>query len=916
MTDIEKNEFYRLCRVAGGEGAVLLKNEGDILPIRTSETVSLFGRCQIDTYKSGTGSGGAVIPPYMVSILEGVRNSASLSLNEELAKIYEAWVKENPFDNGGGGWTAEPWFQKDLPLTDEVAARARAVSDKAVYIVGRTAGEDKDNAAEEGSYYLTAEEIQNLRVITTHFDKVILLLNTSNLVDLSLLDREFKNSIDAAIYVWHGGMEAGNAVADLLCGAVCPSGKLAATAAYRIADYPSDKNFGSLKQNVYEEDIYVGYRYFETFAPEAVQYPFGFGLSYTTFSIEQVSACADENSASVRVKVTNTGAVSGKEVVQLYAEAPQGRLGKPKKVLAAFAKSPLLTPGESCVLELSFPLYRIASFDDSGVTGFPFSYVLEGGEYVLHLGNSVRNTRVVKFADGGLSFPETVVVEKCRSAMAPYTEFNRMKPGAVSEGIYALETEAVPVLAYSMKERIDGELPTTIPQTGDKGICLMDVKNGKAELADFVAQLSAKEMSVLVRGEGMGNPKVTLGTASAFGGLSDELLDYGIPVACCADGPSGARIESGVYTTLVPIGTLLACSFNMELMEELYTYEGKELLFHKIDSLLGPGMNIQRHPLNGRNFEYFSEDPYVTGAFGAAMLKGMHKSGIEGTAKHFAGNNQETKRTEVDSIISERAIREIYIKGFEIVVKDGGAQSIMTSYNPVNGHWSASNYDLTTSILRKEWGYSGIVMTDWWAHMNDTVDLGWPSNKYMAAMVRAQNDLYMVVANDGAAINVNGDNLLVSLENGTLTLGELQRSAMNICRFILNAPAMGRELPKKSERKFFRAKKDSDCVAMACSTEMKRSAAGNSSEGVCEIPADGIYVVVVNAYYDATFISQSSNNVYLNGELLTNYQLNGTDGAHVEQRLMQVQLEKGFYEIRAEDVKPGLVLEKVGFEKM
>ena len=253
-------------------------------------------------------------------------------------------------------------------------------------------------------------------------------------------------------------------------------------------------------------------------------------------------------------------------------------------------------------------------------------------------------------------------------------------------------------------------------------------------------------------------------------------------------------MEGGLKATQLPIGTLLACSFNVPMVEELYVMEGKELVGNEIDTLLGPGINIHRHPLNGRNFEYFSEDPYVTGTFAAAVTRGIKKGGSAATIKHFAANNQEKARSIADSVVSERALREIYLKGFEMAVKDGNATSIMTSYNPLNGHWNASNYDLNTTILREEWGFDGIVMTDWWASMNDVVSGGEPGKKLTSSMIRSQNDLYMVVDNNGAAHNVAGDDTLEALENGKLTIGELQRSAANICRFILNAPVMKRPL--------------------------------------------------------------------------------------------------------------------------
>lgn len=292
----------------------------------------------------------------------------------------------------------------------------------------------------------------------------------------------------------------------------------------------------------------------------------------------------------------------------------------------------------------------------------------------------------------------------------------------------------------------------------------------------------------------MNSPRVTPGTAGAIGGVSDALQHYGLPAACCSDGPSGIRMDCGTVAFAMPNGTCLAATFNEELSEELYSMEGLELRKNHVDTLLGPGINIHRHPLNGRNFEYFSEDPLLTGKMACAQLRGLHRWGVTGTIKHFAANNQEHRRHFVESVVSERALREIYLRGFEIAVKEGHARSIMTSYNPLNGYWTASNYDLVTTILRGQWGYTGLVMSDWWAEGNDRGGDG--NTKHVAAMVRAQNDVFMVVADPEH--NSGGDDLAAALAEGRLTRGELQRSAANICRFLLQTPAFRRSIGRTS----------------------------------------------------------------------------------------------------------------------
>nr|APZ77041.1 beta-glucosidase [Paenibacillus barengoltzii] len=927
MLGVPLEGFAEYSRIAAAEGGVLLKNENAMLPIRAHEIVSVFGRCQIDYYRSGTGSGGAVNVPYVVNILDGLRANPRIQVNEQLAKQYEQWIAENPFDNGGGGWAAEPWCQKEMPLTDEIVAQAKQASSKAIVIIGRTAGEDKDNADTEGSYRLTEQERLNLETVTRHFDQVAVLMNVANVIDMSWInDPVHQGRIRAVMFVWQGGMIGGHAVADLLSGDVTPSGKLPDTIAHHIEDYPSTANFGSEERNLYEEDIYVGYRYFETFCPDKVLFPFGYGLSYTSFAWKvqgvKLEGAGTDAQLEVQVEVTNTGSeFSGKEVIQLYYEAPQGVLGKPARALGAFAKTKLLQPGESDVLTLQLPVRRMASYDDGGYTGHKSCYVLEAGDYEFHVGNSIRNTeRVTVDGKAAYQLAELMVVEQLEEAAAPTQRFSRLKPGRRKpDGTYEIVREEVPQRTISLKERIERRLPEAYPQTGNRGIKLKDVQAGKASLEEFVAQLSDEDLATIVRGEGMSSPKVTPGTASAFGGVGENLLEYGIPVACTADGPSGIRMDSGLKATQLPIGTLLASSWDVDLVESLYVLEGKELLQNEIDTLLGPGINIHRHPLNGRNFEYFSEDPYLTGCFASAVTRGIKKGGSSATVKHFAGNNQEKARSKVDAVVSERALREIYLKGFEMAVKEGEATSIMTSYNPVNGHWAASNYDLNTTILRNEWGYQGIVMTDWWAVMNDCVEGGPADLKNTSFMVRAQNDLYMVVNNDGAEINSLGDNTLEALANGTLTVGELQRCAMNICRFLLNAPALAREPKPVHEVRLIQAAQGDLPIASAgvnvytLSRSQSAKVLANAETAVVKVQEAGVYTVTAHIRYEAMNLSQSACNLLLNGELLTTVQTNGTLGRWVTQKQLRIELTEGDYELKFDYIKPGLEIEWIEF---
>lgn len=772
---LDWNVYLETAADAVAEGIVMLKNEGAALPLPQGEEIALFGRIQLHYYKSGTGSGGMVNVSKVVGIPEGLQ-ALGVELYAPLLENYQKWDEAHPYDLGEG-WGGEPWCQAEMPLDESLVQQVAAACTRAVVVIGRTAGEEQDNHMEAGSYLLTDGEKDMLRLCRKHFKKVIVLLNTGNIMDMHFMD---EYNPDAVLYIWQGGMTGGTGTAEVLTGIVSPSGKLPDTIAYEISDYPSDANFHGKVNNNYTEDMYVGYRYFETFAPERVRYPFGFGLSYTTFSVTAGEPVHVRSAQYLPITVTNTGNTAGKEVVQLYVEAPQGRLGQPARQLVIFYKTGLLQPNESETvnLELSVP----ASYDDSGVTGHAYCWVKEAGEYKYYIGTDVRSAKYAasRFID------ETIVIEQCRQAMPPVDAFQRMKPEQSGEG-YAVAWEDVPLMQFDEAKRRTDALPTEWKADG-KASVLADVLRGDVTMESFIAQFSDEELMQIVRGEGMGSPRVTAGTASAFGGVSDALTARGIPACCCSDGPSGMRLDCGTKAFSLPNGTLLASTFNLPLMTKLYACVGLEMTANKVDCLLGPGMNIHRHPLNGRNFEYFSEDPKLTGLIAIAELRGLHSAGVEGTIKHCCGNNQETNRHFLNSTVSERALREIYLKGFELAVKEGGAQSIMTTYGSVNGLWTAGNYDLCTEIIRKEWGYTGFLMTDWWANINER-GLE-PDKGDFAAMVRAQNDVYMVCAD---CVN-HEDNLKEALAAGTLTRGELQRCAANICRFAMHTHAMERLL--------------------------------------------------------------------------------------------------------------------------
>jgi len=781
MSEFKLNmeEYQAKARQAIAEGCVLLKNENQTLPLEKGDRVAVFGRMAANYYKSGLGSGGLVNTKYVVSVLDALKESDDVKLDKKLLKLYEEYNETHPLDEGHG-WGTVPWNQEEMIIDDAAVEDAAEYDDVAIVIVGRTAGEDQDNSNKPGSYLLTDAERDLIAKVTKHFKRTAVLLNVGNIIDMKWVE---ELQVSAVVYIWQGGQEGGNGVVDVLLGQVSPCGKLTDTIARNLSDYPADRNFGNAERNFYAEDIYVGYRYFETFAPEKVLYPFGFGLSYSKFEMTgQVAASSNGPFVNVSATVTNVGdKFEGKEVAQLYVKAPQGKLGKPSRVLVAFDKTRNLLPGESTHLLMTVPKKVFASFDDSGVSGYKNAYVLEEGIYEFYLGSDVRSAKLI-----GSYEQEFTVISQLEEAFAPTKSFDRIRPGMLcKDGTFEETFEAVPLRTVDPADRKNANLPRTLAITGDMGIKLEDVYHFDKTLDEFIAQLSADELIMLTRGEGMSCPKVTPGTGSGFGGLVPELEKYGIPATCTTDGPSGLRMDCGTRAFSLPNGTSLGCTFNVELVEELYGYTGLELRKNRIDALLGPGMNIHRFPLNGRNFEYISEDPLVTGKMGAAQVRGLSIVGSTATIKHFCANNQEFKRHEAEGVISQRALREIYLKGFEIAVREGKARSVMTTYGPINNMWTSSSYDLCTTILRKEWGFNGIVMTDWWA--KGSTDGGEGDRALRSPMVSAGNDLYMCTIGQA---NMEQDDIQTALSEGKITVGELQELARHILGFILKSPAM------------------------------------------------------------------------------------------------------------------------------
>lgn len=898
------------------EGIVMLINKNNALPLDMKEEIAVFGRIQLHYYKSGTGSGGMVNVSEVTGIVDGLRESG-VRINEELYSAYEKWDEKNPFDPGEG-WGTEPWSQEEMPLDDELVKKTASHCRTAVVIIGRTAGEEQDNRAEKGAFYLSDAERDMIVKVRNSFEKMIVLLNTGGIINTNFIE---ENNPDALLYVWQGGMTGGTGTAAVLTGKTSPSGKLPDTIADRIEDYPSADYFGDRERNFYAEDIYVGYRYFETFARDKVHYPFGFGLSYTEFEVRLLNNFTEpyrdysDYTQVFEISVKNTGNFSGKETVQIYCEQPQGKLGKAARILCGFKKTGELRPGEEEVISVRVPFSSLASYDDSGVTGHKNCLVLEEGEYRFYIGTDVRNAELKLSIE--LPEKETVVIKQLSQCLAPVLPFKRMKPVMEGKGTYSVSFEDVPLMETDENQRRLDNMPQEIPYTGDCGIKLSDVLNGKNTMDEFIAQLSDEDLACIIRGEGMGSPKVTAGTASAFGGVSESLKSFGIPCGCCADGPSGMRLDCGIKAFSLPSGTMIASTFNPELITELFEMTGAEMAENQVDCLLGPGMNIHRHPLNGRNFEYFSEDPFLTGTMACAELKGLHMNGSEGTVKHFCGNNQETDRLVIDSVISERALREIYLKGFEMVVKDADARSVMTTYGALNGLWTAGNYDLNTSVLRKEWGFEGMVMTDWWADISERGQKQRKNN--FAAMARAQNDVYMVCSDS----ENHNDNTIASLENGTLNRSELQRNAANICRFLMNSNAMKRMLNTYEKTEIInRPEEDAGNDRPVIFYELEREvtipldvADTNKGKIFCfelTIKIPGLYEATVNASSDRSETAQIPVTYFNNGTVCATFTFNGTDGKTVSLS-KDVWMHSRFNTIRLYFAQSGLKTESITY---
>ena len=467
-----------LCKKAAAEGTVLLKNDCNLLPLNKGTRLAVFGRMQTAYYRCGTGSGGGVILKEIPCILNSLKANSDLVLDEDLINTYTEWVKENPFDDGGGVWAGEPWFQKEMPLSPELVKNSALKNDAALVIIGRTAGEDHDNANEKGSYQLTDDEEEILKLVCGNFEKVIVALNVGNMIDLTFIDKY--DSIKSVLYIWQGGMEGANAFAEILSGKLYPSGKLSDTQVLNMNEHPTNNSFGNRSKIVYDDDIYVGYRYFETFAKENVRYPFGYGLSYTEFDTSY-SAMSNGDFITINANVKNIGNFCGKEIIQVYYEAPASDMGSPVRQLVEFAKTKELAPGQCEELTIRFPINRMAAFDDTGITGNKSAYILFKGDYRICVGADVRSAECI-FT---YNVPSIKVTEQLSSAMAPFVDFDVIKAeeknGDYVIGYRSIKGQAADIDSFKTDF-------TELEFSGDRNIKLSDVWNKKHTINEFIAQ--------------------------------------------------------------------------------------------------------------------------------------------------------------------------------------------------------------------------------------------------------------------------------------------------------------------------------------------------------------------------------------------------------------------------------------------
>lgn len=840
ISEREKRNEER-AKAAAVQCAVLLENDGT-LPFEKPCKVALYGNGARATVRGGTGS-GEVNARRTVTVEEGlkaagftistdgwldrydeVRRKAKEEYSALLARLEEETKIPATIHSFSHAFQEPPVPEV---LKEDVAG---SETDTAVYVLSRDSGEGRDRFCEEGDYLLSSTEKGALRTLAANYAHVVVILNVGGIIDIKAI-REIEG-ISSILLMGQLGNLGGEALSDVLLGKETPSGKLTDTWAKNYQDYPSSKNFshnnGNVDDEYYTEGIYVGYRYFDTFDVEP-EYCFGFGRSYTSFSTETVSVNVEGGNVSVEVKVENTGMTySGREVVQVYVSAPEGAMPKPYQELVGFAKTRKLLPKEAETLKITFPVSSLASYDEKRA-----AWVLEKGDYILRVGTSSRNTG----EEAILRLSEEIITEQLKNQLAPEEEIGELVPESIGisyEG--EISAERIFVISpsdISVKKVEYSKIHNEPYQTEAKEkITLQDVLEKRHTVEELAAQLTPEELTFLCVGRICKDERgqSIIGAASslvpgAAGETTDELQESrGIPPVVFADGPAGLRLEPHFiadengkylggwgsmtsmlkerpkdrkvtdyyqYCTAIPIATSLAQSWDMDLIEDVGKLVGEEMQEFGITLWLAPGMNIHRNPLCGRNFEYYSEDPLLSGRCAAADTRGVQSySGAGTTIKHFAANNQEDNRMFANAHVSERALREIYLKGFEIAVKESQPLSIMSSYNLINGTHAANARELLTVIAREEWGFEGLIMTDWLttSSMGEIFGKGKKYSRSSAAVcIQAGNDLIMPGSDEDISGILDSYYGRDEASAGIVTLRSLQECAVRVLETVIKA---------------------------------------------------------------------------------------------------------------------------------
>ena len=782
---------------AACESIVLLKNDG-ALPF-SHKKVALYGAGASMTIKGGTGS-GEVNERHCVTIQEGLEDRGFTVTTKKWIDDFDAFYKKAEADYKIEKRKRVNIFKMDsimqmlfdnFRLPAGPAITEVTDTDSCVYVLSRQAGEGGDRKVEKGDYSLSDEELSHIRFCAEHYEKFVLVINCGSSMELAALDEI--PGINAILYICQLGSEGGHAVADILSGAVTPSGKLSDTWAKHYDDIPFAREYsylnGDLKNEYYKEGIYVGYRYFDSFGVTPA-YPFGYGLSYTDFAIQFDSLTAKGTTITVTAKVENIGQYPGKEVVQLYASAPAGQLCKEYQSLCAFEKTRLLAPGESQVLELAFDMTQLASYRERDNC-----YVLEKGDYILRLGNSSRNTKPVCI----VALTEDAVVSCHRAICQALDKIEELSADFAAENLPDLLRLTIPAAAFQ-----------TVTYTYENPAVCCD-----PDVQAFLDKLTLEEMVDIVVGIGMFGGTTRFNLPGSVGNTTSKFWDRGLANVTLCDGPAGLRIQKRStvsakgkvkpvemamsvfeafpgfvkklmtgnpekdpvlyqYTTAFPVANALAQTWNTDLLYRVGEAIQAEMAEYGCTYWLAPAVNIHRNPLCGRNFEYFSEDPYLSGIMAAAITRGVQKEeGYYVTVKHFACNNQEDNRNFVSSNLSQRTLREIYLRPFEYAVRKGGAKGIMTSYNKVNGVYAPNSFDLCTKVLRNEWGFDGVVMTDWFSTNRGQAD--------NAIAMAAGNDLIMP---GGGSFKKE---ILQGVKTGKISSEDVRRCCGNVVKSILHS---------------------------------------------------------------------------------------------------------------------------------